>query len=209
MSETRVITVSGSGHGAGKTLLVEKLLPCLPQSAAIKASVEMEEQLDIAAETDPGCSPGKDTGRYLAAGASKAYFIRGPRDSVLAAVREVISSGEFDVVVVETNALVGSLKAGLRIFVREDRVTKPGAEECERLADVIVGGVSTKKPQTLEERRMTEIKEEVRLQSKDNKIACRKALELAKNLGVNPKEVGQAANEEGIKIVSCQLGCFE
>jgi len=55
---------------------------------------------------------------------------------------------------------------------------------------------------------MDEVKEQVRLHSRDNKISCRQALELAESLGVKPKAVGDAANEEGIKIVSCQLGCF-
>jgi len=150
MSATRVITVSGSGHGAGKTILAEKLLRCLSRSAAIKASVETAEELDIISETDATVSPGKDTGRYLAAGASKAYFIRGSGEGVLRAVQEVVDSGEFPVVIVETNALAASLEAELRIFVKEERVTKPGAEDCERIADVIVSDVSACRTQSRE-----------------------------------------------------------
>jgi hypothetical protein len=34
------------------------------------------------------------------------------------------------------------------------------------------------------------------------------AFEVAAKLGVPRREVGEAANELGLKIVDCQLGCF-
>ncbi len=44
--------------------------------------------------------------------------------------------------------------------------------------------------------------------SKGGRIACSAALKLAKKLRVPPKEIGRAANQLGITISSCQLGCF-
>jgi hypothetical protein len=52
------------------------------------------------------------------------------------------------------------------------------------------------------------IKDEVLKVAQDKKLTCVKALALAKRLKVKPIEVGKAANELGIKIMNCQLGCF-
>ena len=50
--------------------------------------------------------------------------------------------------------------------------------------------------------------EEVRRRAPERRLSCAVALEIAEKLGVPPIEVGQAANELGMKIVDCQLGCF-
>ncbi|MGI6575526.1 MAG: hypothetical protein ACOX3A_06720 [bacterium] len=42
----------------------------------------------------------------------------------------------------------------------------------------------------------------------DKKVSCPQALALANRLGVSPLTVGNAANELGLKIIGCQLGCF-
>jgi hypothetical protein len=39
-------------------------------------------------------------------------------------------------------------------------------------------------------------------------LACAKAFKLAADAGVPPADVGRICNEEKIKIVGCQLGCF-
>jgi len=49
---------------------------------------------------------------------------------------------------------------------------------------------------------------EVRKASKDGRITCAAAFEVAERLGVSRRLVGEAANEERIKITGCQLGCF-
>lgn len=40
-------------------------------------------------------------------------------------------------------------------------------------------------------------------------LQCRQAFEVAASHGVAPARVGQLCNENGIKIVTCQLGCFK
>jgi hypothetical protein len=42
----------------------------------------------------------------------------------------------------------------------------------------------------------------------NGKLPCAVAFKIARELKVNPREVGDTANKLNIKIVSCQLGCF-
>lgn len=42
----------------------------------------------------------------------------------------------------------------------------------------------------------------------DGTISCTVARALAEDIGISYKEVGAAADELGIKIKECQLGCF-
>jgi len=52
------------------------------------------------------------------------------------------------------------------------------------------------------------LKEAVSAASSDGRITCSAALNVAQRLGVDPREVGAAANELRIKITACRLGCF-
>ena len=52
------------------------------------------------------------------------------------------------------------------------------------------------------------IKDEVLKVAENKRLPCAKALALAKRLKVNHLEIGKVANELGIKITDCQLGCF-
>ena len=56
---------------------------------------------------------------------------------------------------------------------------------------------------------MEKLYESIKNKSKDDKISCRVALDLAAEMGVSPSEVGEEINKLGIKIVGCQLGCFK
>jgi len=52
------------------------------------------------------------------------------------------------------------------------------------------------------------LKEEMMKKAVDRKLPCAAARKLAEDLGVSYSEVGAAADELGIKIKNCQLGCF-
>ncbi len=41
-----------------------------------------------------------------------------------------------------------------------------------------------------------------------DRISCEEAWQIAQELGVEKKEVGKAADDLGLRIHSCQLGCF-
>lgn len=45
--------------------------------------------------------------------------------------------------------------------------------------------------------------------AKDGKLSCAGAFALAEKLGVPIRKIGAAADEAGVKIARCQLGCFE
>ena len=53
-----------------------------------------------------------------------------------------------------------------------------------------------------------DLKELVKQRATDGKITCEAAWALAEELGVEKAEVGRAADDAGIRIISCQLGCF-
>lgn len=40
------------------------------------------------------------------------------------------------------------------------------------------------------------------------KLPCKKAFQLAEELDVSLKDIGDICNSEDIKIIHCQLGCF-
>ena len=42
----------------------------------------------------------------------------------------------------------------------------------------------------------------------DNRISCKKALEIADENGISRNKMGELLNELKIKIRQCQLGCF-
>ena len=43
---------------------------------------------------------------------------------------------------------------------------------------------------------------------KENKISCKQVMKIAEELNISPRDLGTILNEEKIKIISCQLGCF-
>ncbi len=53
-----------------------------------------------------------------------------------------------------------------------------------------------------------ELKEEVLRRAVDGRLSCAVARKIAEGLSLPYKEVGAAANELGIKIKNCELGCF-
>ena len=53
-----------------------------------------------------------------------------------------------------------------------------------------------------------EIEKAIRAELVNGKLQCAVAFKVAKQQGVAPRTVGDIANKNGIKIASCQLGCF-
>jgi len=53
-----------------------------------------------------------------------------------------------------------------------------------------------------------ELEEKVTSSLVDGKLLCAVAFKIAEELKVSLKEVGETADELGITIASCQLGCF-
>lgn len=56
---------------------------------------------------------------------------------------------------------------------------------------------------------MLEVIEGYCIMKNDKKcLACSDAAKIAEELKISVPEVGKLCNENGIKIMSCQLGCF-
>ncbi len=53
------------------------------------------------------------------------------------------------------------------------------------------------------------LKEILLEKSKDKKLPCKLAFKISEEWNVGLKEIGNMANELGIKIIECQLGCFK
>jgi hypothetical protein len=52
------------------------------------------------------------------------------------------------------------------------------------------------------------IMEKVKARLQDGKISCQAARKLAEDEGITYKDMGDLLNENKIKIMSCELGCF-
>ena len=52
------------------------------------------------------------------------------------------------------------------------------------------------------------LKKEMVKKAADGKLPCSVARKIAEDLNISCKEVGDAANDLGIRIKNCQLGCF-
>jgi hypothetical protein len=53
-----------------------------------------------------------------------------------------------------------------------------------------------------------QVAEQLRREAREGRVACPVARKIAEDLDVPYADVGQAANDLGIKIVNCDLGCF-
>jgi len=213
-----VITVSGACSGVGKTRAIERLLPVLRSATAVKVRTEEARPATRYEETSPEQHADKDTGRYLTAGARRAFLLSGARADVLAMAQEVLSAAGTEVVLFETDSLSAALAPDLAVFVAGDGPWKPGAEERCGRADIVVTGApsalgraaSGRAPEpAMPEDAGVALAEAVLAQAQEGRIACGQAFALARRLGVAPRDVGDACNRAGVKIVQCQLGCFK
>lgn len=48
----------------------------------------------------------------------------------------------------------------------------------------------------------------IRREAEGGRLSCSSAWQIAGELGITKKEVGEACDELKVKIHSCQLGCF-
>jgi LAO/AO transport system kinase len=53
-----------------------------------------------------------------------------------------------------------------------------------------------------------ELRQEMLKKAVEGKLSCATARKIAEDLKIPYQEIGKAANELGIRIKSCQLGCF-
>lgn len=138
----RVITISGSHSGVGKTYLATLLIRSLPGFAAIKVT---HDDLLVCVTDDEAeiLTPGKDTALMRQAGSPEVIWIRaGERDlsDALSIAFDMVYKSSAPGVIIEGNAAARLLKPDLAFFVAGESLKdmKPGAlknlEKCDVVA---------------------------------------------------------------------------
>lgn len=210
-----MIGIGGAHSGAGKTACAGLLFRHLRGWGGIKCT---KTGLYASITDDPEIlrTADKDTCRMLEAGAERVLWVQSPPaelGEVLPAAVERLS--DLRGIVVEGNSAIEFLKPDIIIFISgtDPGRMKEGAREILQRADVVVPGEEVSAGAFMDNViAMVENKEKIRsaLQEKaaNGMISCHLARKLAEDLGVPYHEVGKAADDLGIKIMSCELGCF-
>jgi len=55
----------------------------------------------------------------------------------------------------------------------------------------------------------TELKELIMKRQENHRISCVTACDIADETGISRKRIGELLDDLGVKIHSCQLGCFK
>lgn len=142
----RLIVVGGHTRGIGKTAVVAHLLRTLgwAGAAAVKISAHRHATGPVAPvmiEEAREASPETQTGRYLAAGAARAWLCRCPATRLpeAAAFIDALRARGHDVLV-ESNRIVDVIEPDLLLFVVSARIDdwKASSAACLQRADALV-----------------------------------------------------------------------
>jgi molybdopterin-guanine dinucleotide biosynthesis protein len=231
MTRPILIGIGGAHSGSGKTTYASLLFQRLRGWGGIKYT-KTELYCSLIDERDVLLTEGKDTRKMLDAGAERVLWVKSPpselRDLLPLAMEKL---SDLQGVIVEGNSAIEFLVPDIIIFIFGDNSEKlkESAKGVLGKADVVLseegtpGGVPGKARlfrKSLEYNeefltsvmRMVEKKDMVRAalneRSENSRIPCPVARAIAEELKVDYQEVGRTANELGIKIVSCELGCF-
>jgi molybdopterin-guanine dinucleotide biosynthesis protein len=134
-----IIGIGGSHSAAGKTTIACKILERLPGWGAIKYTKtalfsSLIDDLEIISDE------GKDTKRFLDAGAEKVLWVQSPfseLDEILSMALEMLS--HLEGIIVEGNSAIEVLHPDIVIFASGSEECKEGAERILRRADVVIG----------------------------------------------------------------------
>lgn len=208
-----IVLIGGSYSGCGKTTFGTMLLKALGKNwAAIKYTktgfystiVDNKEILSV---------EGKDTKRYLEAGACEVLWVQCPVE----ALSEVLSISlqrlsNYKGIIIEGNSPIEFLEPDIVVFLDGlERPPKESAIKVKNRAHVIARG--DKMEEALKETRelinkKTLLSEELKKRAINNRISCTVARQIAETLGLQYREIGEMADALGIKITNCELGCF-
>ncbi len=138
----RIITVSGSHSGVGKTLLATLLIKILPGFAAIKIS-HADLMVFVTDDLAEIMREGKDTRALKEAGAGEVILIRaGERDvsDALSLAFDMVYKAGSPGVIIEGNAAARLLKPDISFFVTDTALSgiKPDAMSVLDKTDVVV-----------------------------------------------------------------------
>ncbi len=135
-----LVVVGGSGRKVGKTTVVVNLIRALPEARwlALKISGHAHGSAGWKLTREESAAPDTDTGRFLAAGAAEAWWLRAGRGRLAEAVPELRSLfARAANVIVESNSILDWFEPDLYVFVSGAR-RKPGARARMQRADAVV-----------------------------------------------------------------------
>jgi hypothetical protein len=137
------IVVGGHSRNVGKTSIVSAIIAAWPRYAwtAVKMSSHWHEDNGITAGKEEDRNSRTDTGRFLAAGATRSFWIRfreGRMEEALPRLAPVLNSNPY--VIIESNGIVRYIRPSLYLMVHRCDVVdyKKSARETIGCVDAIV-----------------------------------------------------------------------
>jgi molybdopterin-guanine dinucleotide biosynthesis protein len=187
--------------------------------------------------TDQGIlmEKGKDTWQMLNAGASRVVWIKSPRSKLNRVLPKTLQKfSGLDGIIIEGNSAIEFLKPDIVIFITGgDKANwKTGTVRILGVADIILyenrdllpeKNLSTpsfhKNLSDKNEKREffmaikklideKKLAREMLKKAVNGKLSCSEARKIAERLNIPYKKVGKTADDLGIRIKDCRLGCF-
>ena len=143
LTHKKIITVSGSHSGIGKTLLAEYLLTLLQDFCAIKISIE-DFFTAVSCDDATIMVPGKDTFRLKTGGAKQVIWVRSPEHTLMDAMSQACSLlVDCAGVLIEGNSILTYINPDLAFFVfsGELQTLKPSRLYALQKARVIINNL--------------------------------------------------------------------
>jgi molybdopterin-guanine dinucleotide biosynthesis protein len=142
VSQMAIVVVSGSGRGVGKTALVCGLIAALPefQWTAVKITNHEHGKPEMVFE-DLEAGQGTDTGRYLSAGARRAFLVTAESESVGTILNGLLASRAPDEsFIFESNRVLAHLAPDICLTIQAEPAAelKPSYGQVLEHADAFV-----------------------------------------------------------------------
>lgn len=143
LTQKKILTVSGSHSGIGKTLLAEYLLSLLQDFAAIKISIE-DFFTAVSCDDAMIMVPGKDTFRLKSSGAKQVIWVRSPEHNLMESMEQACSLlVDCAGVLIEGNSILTYINPDLAFFVYggELQTLKPSRLYALQKARIIINNL--------------------------------------------------------------------
>ena len=152
LTDKKIIAVSGSHSGIGKTLLAEYLLSLLQDFAAIKISIE-DFFTVVSCDDATIMVPGKDTFRLKSSGAKQVIWVRSPENNLMESMEQACSLlVDCAGVLIEGNSILTYINPDLAFFVSggDLQTLKPSRLYALQKARIIINNLRDESEQTAE-----------------------------------------------------------
>lgn len=199
-----MIGVSASASKAGKTTLISLMLEdSCKKTAVIKTSVNNElDQYKVINDPKVINQPGTDTARVVEHGADKVILLESPAAELPSAYQlaKNLLDSDIERLFIEGNTIINFLNPDLLFYLENtEEAEKDSAKMVKNRANIKINtntllsaGALGDLPFIIQQEKMT----------------CYQAHLLADLLKMSVGQVGKIVNNQGIKIVKCQLGLF-